>query len=176
MGSDDAMVLSADIRDSLLGHVRSSPARAGQRDKKGWLKLYTQDARVEDPVGTGTMVGHEGIGRFYDAFIAQTEVNFTQVFAPDIVTRSAKCTASDCRAAVGRWVEITSKLSTGLSVKVEAILVYEVVGSDDGFLISSLNTYWPVAAQFDQVLSQGMLGFRTMVAMSQSLVTNLGLN
>lgn len=162
------------IRSAILEHVYKSPQKAGEHDKAGWIALYAPDAVVEDPVGTGPMVGHENIGRFYNAFIAQNDINFTQVYMPDIVTRSAQCTTTECKAAVSRWVEISTTLSTGITVKVEAILVYEVVGSPTGLQIKALNTYWPLAAQMNQVLAYGLVGFQTGIQLSLDLLQHLG--
>lgn len=149
---------------------------AGKRDKEGWIGLYSDDASVEDPVGTGAQVGPEAIGHFYDAFIARNSVNFSRVFQPDVVSNASSCEPGDCHAYVGRSVEITTTLSTGLVVTVDPVLIYEVVGTPGGLRIGSLNTYWPLLAEFSQVTSQGALGVKTLAVMSASLLENLGVS
>ena len=41
-------------------------ARLGAGDRTGWIALFTEDARQEDPVGSPENVGHEAIGGFFD--------------------------------------------------------------------------------------------------------------
>lgn len=161
-------------RADIVGLVRSSPEIAGKHDKEGWIGLYASDASVEDPVGTGAQVGPKAIGHFYDAFIARNDVNFSRVFQPDVVSNASACELSDCHAYVGRSVEITTTLSTGLVVKVDPVLIYEVVGTAEGLRIGALRTYWPLLAEFGQVTSQGALGVETLAVMSASLLENLG--
>lgn len=162
-------------RTEIVELVRNSPIMAGRHDKEGWIGLYAADASVEDPVGTGAQVGPENIGHFYDAFIAKNDVNFSTVFQPDVVSNASACESNDCHAYVGRSVEITTTLSTGLVVKVDPVLIYEVVGTVEGLRIGALRTYWPLMAEFGQVTSAGALGVETLAVMSASLLENLGL-
>eukprot|EP00927_Polykrikos_kofoidii_P075754 TRINITY_DN72205_c0_g1_i1.p1 TRINITY_DN72205_c0_g1~~TRINITY_DN72205_c0_g1_i1.p1 ORF type:complete len:344 (+),score=43.76 TRINITY_DN72205_c0_g1_i1:74-1033(+) len=161
-------------RSEILNVVRESPTKAGAHDREGWLDLYTPHASLEDPKGTGAMIGREMIGRFYDAFIADNLVKFTQVFYPDIVSNASRCEPTDCQATVGRFVEITTTLSTGLVVKVSPVLIYEVVGTPHGLRINSLRTYWPLMDEFTQVLRKGFTAVPALMAMSASLLKNLG--
>ncbi|MFK7989087.1 MAG: nuclear transport factor 2 family protein [Sandaracinaceae bacterium] len=55
-----------------------SPARVLEKDKAGWLALFTEDAIVEDPVGAGVHAGKQALSRFWDVFIQpQVSVRFT---------------------------------------------------------------------------------------------------
>ncbi len=53
----------------LLAAVELSPQAAAAHDRAGWVGLFTEDGRIEDPVGSRPHIGHEQIGRFYDTFI-----------------------------------------------------------------------------------------------------------
>ena len=68
-------------RDELLRAAEASPEIAGRHDKSAWLALYSDDAVLEDPVGTpASRKGHrpgrlgDELGRFYEAFIAPSDI------------------------------------------------------------------------------------------------------
>ena len=65
MAPTDADVLSA---------VDRSLVAASARDRAGWLRLFTADGRVEDPVGSRPHVGAAQIARFYDTFIGPRQI------------------------------------------------------------------------------------------------------
>jgi hypothetical protein len=49
---------------ALLAAVERSPEAAAARDRGGWVGRFTDDGRIEDPVGARAHVGHVEIGRF----------------------------------------------------------------------------------------------------------------
>ena len=63
-------------RERLLAAVERSPQAAAAHDRAGWVALFTDDGRVEDPVGSRPHVGREQIGRFYDTFIGPRDIKF----------------------------------------------------------------------------------------------------
>ncbi len=44
----------------VLAAVERSPQAAAAHDRAGWVRLFTGDARVEDPVGSAAAGGHRG--------------------------------------------------------------------------------------------------------------------
>ena len=50
-------------REHLLAAVERSPRAASAHDRAGWLALFTDDGRVEDPVGSQPHVGRQGADR-----------------------------------------------------------------------------------------------------------------
>src|SRR4051794_18380104 len=50
------------IRETIDNYI----ARMTASDREGWLALFTEDATVEDPVGSEVKNGHAGIGEFWD--------------------------------------------------------------------------------------------------------------
>jgi hypothetical protein len=59
-------------REALLAVVERSPACVAVHDRAGWLDLFSDDAVVEDPVGSAPAPKASGVlGRFYDTFIAR---------------------------------------------------------------------------------------------------------
>jgi hypothetical protein len=157
-------------RDALLQIAKASPEIAGQRDKERWLALYSDDAIVEDPVGTpashaGRRLGHLGdeLGRFYEAFIASTALEF--VSRQDIV--------SDMH--VFRAVDIhTTNLKTGLKMKVPANLLYEIVSRDGGLAIRRMQAHWELNRMSRVLMSEGLLGMRTVAMLNWRMLRAFG--
>ncbi len=161
---------SSPDRDALLRTAQASPEIAGQHDKEGWLALYADDAVVEDPVGTpashkGKRPGRLGdeLGRFYEAFIAASGI--------DMVARRE--IVSDMH--VFRAVDIhTTNLKTGLKMKVPANLLYEIVWRDGGLSIRRMQAHWELNRMSRILMSQGLLGVRTIAVMNWSMLRAFG--
>jgi hypothetical protein len=161
---------SSPDRDALLRTAQASPAIAAQHDKERWLALYSDDAVVEDPVGTpashkGRRPGRLGdeLGRFYEAFIAASGINI--VARHEIV--------SDMH--VFRAVDIhTTNLQTGLKMKVPANLLYEFVTRDGEPAIRRMQAYWEVNRMGRIVMSQGLVGMWTIAVMNWSMLRAFG--
>jgi|GEM_PF-679954 len=157
-------------RDSLLRTAKASPEIAGRHEKERWLALYSDDAVVEDPVGTpasrkGKRPGRWGdeLGRFYEAFIAPSGIEM--VARRDVV--------SDMH--VFRAVDIhTTNLKTGLKMTVPANLLYELVARDGGLAIRRMQAHWEVNRMSRILMSQGMLGMRTIAVMNWSMLRAFG--
>lgn len=56
--------------DQIRATIASYADRLGALDRAGWVALFTDDARQEDPVGAPVNVGHEALGTFFDTMIA----------------------------------------------------------------------------------------------------------
>jgi len=157
-------------RDALLRTAKSSPEIAGRHDKEGWLALYSDDAVVEDPVGTpashrGRRPGRLGdeLGRFYEAFIAASGI--------DMVTRQD--IVSDMH--VFRAVDIhTTNLKTGLKMKVPANLLYEIVSREGGLSIRRMQAHWELNRMSRMLMGEGSLGLRTIAVMNWRMLRAFG--
>ena len=157
-------------RTALLRTAKASPEVAGQHDKEAWLALYSDDAVVEDPVGTpashsGRRPGRLGdeLGRFYEAFIAPTAIEM--VSHQDIV--------SDMH--VFRAVDIhTTNLKTGLKMKVPANLLYEIAARGDGLAIRRMQAHWELNRMSRMLMGKGSLGMRTIAVMNWSMLRAFG--
>ena len=158
-------------RDALLRTAKSSPEIAGRHDKEGWLALYSDDAVVEDPVGTpashrGRRPGRLGdeLGRFYEAFIAASGI--------DMVTRQD--IVSDMH--VFRAVDIhTTNLKTGLKMKVPANLLYEIISREGGLSIRRMQAHWELNRMSRMLMGEGSLGLRTIAVMNWRMLRAFGL-
>jgi steroid Delta-isomerase len=116
-----------------LGRASMAAVEAGDRD--AWLKLFAEDAVVEDPVGPSPFdpegKGHRGIeaiGAFYDTVIGVNDsIRFT-------IDKSILC--GDEVANIGM---IRIELPGGSAVEVDGIYIYRC--SPEG-KIASLRAFW----------------------------------
>ena len=157
-------------RDALLETAKASPEIAGKHEKDRWLALYSDDAVLEDPVGTpashrGRREGRLGdeVGRFYEAFIAPSGI--------EMVTR--RDIISDMH--VFRAVDIhTTNLKTGLQMKVPANLLYEIVRRGDGLAIRRMHAHWELNRMSRMLMAEGLRGARTIAVMNWSMLRAFG--
>lgn len=100
-----------------------------------WLKVYAEDAVIEDPVGPSWFDpdgkghhGHAGISAFWDKAIAPIE-QFTFT-----ITDSHAC-GNSC-ANIGT---ITTRFGDGTTVDTDLVMIYTV--NDEG-RVASMRAYW----------------------------------
>ncbi|SRR6266508_2883287 len=112
-----------------------SYAAVGTGVLEEWLKVYAEDAVIEDPVGPSWFDpegkghhGHEGISAFWDKAIAPIE-RFT------FHIHDSHANGSTC-ANVGT---ITTRFADGTVVDTDLVMVYTV--NEDG-LVQSMRAYW----------------------------------
>jgi hypothetical protein len=100
---------------SILALVQTSPELVFAHDREGWLGLFSQDAYIEDPMGSPPAPKSDGtLGRFWDTFIADSEIVFE--------VRRDLVSGHD----VFRDVVIHTKIGASVRVDVEAYLLYQV--------------------------------------------------
>jgi steroid Delta-isomerase len=59
--------------DAVLHTIERYQSTFSADDREGWLALFTDDAVLEDPVGSPPHEGREAIAAFWDAVHARTE-------------------------------------------------------------------------------------------------------
>ncbi|RMF19610.1 MAG: transporter [Candidatus Dadabacteria bacterium] len=141
--------------------VARSPVLVAARDRAAWVELFCPDATVEDPVGTRPANGRDEIGRFWDTFIASTDIVF-DVHA-DLVGGPF----------VFRDVTINTTLDGSVKIAVPAHLVYELSDTDET-CIRSLGAYWPLRRMIPQVLGTGLRGSAVMLRLTMRMLSNGG--
>jgi hypothetical protein len=156
--------------EHLLKVVDASPERVAAHDKRGWLALFTEDATVEDPVGSmpnrrgqGSRHGDDELSRFYDTFIEPNRISFEII--EDFVASWE----------VARDVIIHTILPTGLSIMVPAHLIYRLREVEGELKIHQLLAHWELPRMSKQALSEGLKGLRTMAALSWHMVRIQGI-
>jgi hypothetical protein len=117
------------LRD-LVAFVDQSPACVAAHQKEAWLKLFADDAVVEDPVGTPPARKADGtLAKFWDTFIAPNAVRFEIL--------GDRVQGSD----VLRDAVIHTRMRGGASVSVPAYVLYELEGSGER-RIRRLAAHW----------------------------------
>jgi hypothetical protein len=130
-------------RDARLRTARLSPEIANRHDRDAWLALYTDDAVVEDPVGTPACRGKD-LRRFYAAFIAQTSIRIEERL--DVVVRDT----------VVRDVVLHVTLPGGGRAEIPAFLEYDLDPS--GERVRRMRAYWDARRNGRAMMAQGARG------------------
>lgn len=147
-------------REQLLAAVERSPRAAGAHDRAGWVGLFTDDGRVEDPVGSRPHVGSEQIGRFYDTFIGPRDIKFHRDL--DIVFGTA----------VLRDLELEVTMGAGVTMYIPAFLRYDLREANGDWRIGQLRAYWELPAMTRQFLRSGPRAVSPGLQLSRGLLSN----
>jgi ketosteroid isomerase-like protein len=143
-----------------LDLVKRSPEVVGRHDKAAWLDLFTDDARVEDPVGAGAHVGKQSLSAFWDVFIAPHAVTFHpkgDFQQGDVVVRHVDIST------------ITAVDSAPLVVP--AIIEYRVREGR----IASLRAFWEPARAVGWYAKHGARGIGGLLSHGGRMTLGLGL-
>ncbi len=149
-------------RSALIDVVDRSPLMAADHDRAGWVGLFTDDGRVEDPVGSRPHVGPQQIGRFYDTFIAPREIVFHH--EADIVSDTT----------VIRDVVLEVGMGPVVTMRIPAVLRYDLREIDDAWRIERLRAYWELPAMMVQFACNGAAAGPQALELSRALIRNQG--
>lgn len=144
----------------LLAVVEQSPRAAAAHDRTGWVALFTDDGRVEDPVGSRPHVGPAKIGAFYDTFIAPRDIEFHRNL--DIVGDSV----------VVRDVGLEVTMARGVTMRIPAFLRYHLREINGEWRFAVLQAYWELPAMMRQFLQHGPRAVVPGLRLSQALLRN----
>jgi hypothetical protein len=122
--------------------------------------LFTDEGRVEDPVGSRPHVGPTQIGRFYDTFIGPRDIDFHRDL--DIVDGSS----------VIRDLELEVAMGSSVTMRIPAFLRYDLRQVDGEWKIATLRAYWELPAMVLQFLRNGAAALPAGVQLSQGLMRN----
>jgi hypothetical protein len=147
----------------LLAAVERSPAAAAAHDRAGWVRLFTQDGCIEDPVGSRPHVGRTQIGRFYDTFIDPRHITFHRDL--DVVAGTS----------VIRDLTLEVTMGASVTMTIPAFLRYDLRPADCGWAISHLRAYWELPAMVLQFLGHGANAVPASLQLSRALLGNQGL-
>ncbi|MCV7343964.1 ketosteroid isomerase family protein [Mycolicibacterium rhodesiae] len=147
-------------RATLIDVVDRSPLMAADHDRAGWVGLFTDDGRVEDPVGSRPHVGPVQIGRFYDTFIAPRRIVFRH--EADIVSG----------ATVIRDVVLDVGMGPAVTMHIPAVLRYDLRELTEDWRIERLRAYWELPAMMVQFARNGLAAVPQAVDLSHALIRN----
>jgi hypothetical protein len=149
-------------RERLLAAVECSPQAAAAHDRAAWVGLFTEDGRIEDPVGSRPHVGHEQIGRFYDTFIGPRDITFHRDL--DIVVGTT----------VLRDLELEVAMGSAVTMYIPAFLRYDLREVNGEWKIGELRAYWELPAMILQFLRTGSDALGPALNLSKGLLSNQG--
>ena len=150
-------------RSDLVDAVDRSPLMAAEHDRAGWVGLFTDDGRVEDPVGSRPHAGPAAIGRFYDTFIAPRQIAF-QIDA-DIVSETT----------VIRDVVLEVGMGPAVTMRIPAVLRYDLRDVANQWRIERLRAYWELPAMVVQFTGNGLAAGPQALELGRALIRNQGL-
>lgn len=152
------------VHAQLLAAVERSPAAAAAYDRTGWVGLFTADGRIEDPVGSVPHEGTDEIGRFFDTFIAPRRI----VFHRDLDIVSGNSVIRDLTLEVG--------MGTAVTMRIPAMLRYDLQSVEGSWRIERLRAYWELPAMMLRFLGSGLAAGSQALALASSLLRNQGLS
>jgi hypothetical protein len=147
-------------RSELLAAVERSPEAAAAHDKAGWVGLFTEDAWIEDPVGSHPHVGRQRIGRFYDTFIGPRQITFHR----DVDIVKGTSVIRDLTLEV--WMGATVRMM------IPAFLRYDLGQAESDWKIERLRAYWELPAQMAQFLRHGTASVPASMQLASALLRN----
>ncbi|AHK28446.1 hypothetical protein OPAG_02834 [Rhodococcus opacus PD630] len=146
----------------LLAAVGRSPSAVAVHDRAAWVGLFSDGARVNDPVGSRPHVGTAAIERFYDTFIAPNSITF-QV-KRDVV----------CGMSVVRDLDLETRMSTGVVLTVPMHLRYDLVAESGVVAVDALYAHWELPVMIAQLARAGWRGAAASVKLAPQLLSNQG--
>lgn len=153
-------MIPSDDDSALLAAVERSPTAAGAHDRTGWVGLFTDDARIEDPVGSRPHVGRTQIGRFYDTFIGPRQITFHRDL--DIVTGTS----------VIRDLTLEVQMGEHVRMMIPAFLRYDLRESESDWQIERLRAYWELPAMVAQFARHRLKALPASLQLSAGLARN----
>ena len=151
-------------RDTILALVERSPRCVGAHDRDGWLALFSDDAWIEDPVGSPQAHKRTGVlARFWEAFIAPNRIRFE-------VSADHTFGAGTFRDAV-----IHTTTPSGLTVAVQAYLEYRVDPSSQGTKVERMRAFWSLRKMVWFVATSGPRAWFAMTSLFVGMIRSLGL-
>lgn len=150
------------LRSELIAAVDRSPRATAAHDRAEWVGLFAVDGRLEDPVGSRPHVGPVQIGRFYDTFTAPRRIVFHH--DADIV----------CGSTVVRDVVLEVGMGPTVTMRIPAVLRYDMRTVADDWRIERLRAYWELPAMMLQFLGNGPSAVPQALSLARSLLANQG--
>jgi hypothetical protein len=151
-------------REQLLEVVRRSPALVALHDRQGWLDLFSEDALIEDPIGTPPAGKASGfLARFWDTFIAPHEIRF-EVKRDHFLGRD-----------VMRDVLIHTRINDHVQIDVPAYLLYQLEERDGALHVRRMAAHWELAKLSLGALKLGPRAWLPMTRLFARMLARMGL-
>ncbi len=151
-------------REAILAVVEQSPVLVGEHQREQWFDLFTDEAVIEDPVGSPAAAKATGVmARFWDAFIAPNKITFD-------VSADYTFANSTLRDAV-----IHTTTPSGVSVDVEAYLEYRVCTRAGAQKVERMRAFWSLRKMVLFVVKSGPSAWFAMTGLFAGMIKHLGI-
>jgi steroid Delta-isomerase len=115
-------------RASIQKTIDSYLAAFTANDRAGWLECFTEDAWIEDPVGTSRRTGRDAIGAFWDEAHA----------VPDTI----ELRSSGLTTIIGSEAAFTMQARPSLGGEVYVIDIIDLMTFDDDAKITTMRAFF----------------------------------
>lgn len=154
---------SAPSREALHAVIERSPACVAAHDREGWLGLFTDEASIEDPVGSAAVPKAGGaLGRFYDTFIAPHQIKFA-------IRRDHYLGLDVFRDAV-----IHTRVRPGVEVEVAAYLLYQLDQDTGELRVRRMAAHWQLLHMTQVAMGMGPRAWWAMTGLFARMVRIMG--
>ncbi len=159
-----SLLPNAPSRESIRALVARSPDRVAAHDRDGWLALFSDEAFIEDPVGSAPAPKAGGVlGKFYDTFIAPHDIRFD--------VRDDYFLGND----VFRDVNIHTRVQAGVEVDVAAYLLYQLDETPGALHVRRMAAHWTLAKMTGVAMAMGPRAWWAMTRLFLRMVGVMGL-
>jgi ketosteroid isomerase-like protein len=150
-------------REALLSVVERSPACVAAHDRAGWLALFTDDAVIEDPVGSAPVPKEGGVlERFYDTFIGPHEIRF-EILRDHVLGND-----------VFRDAVIHTRVREGVEVQVSAYLLYQIEDRGGALFVRRMAAHWTLARMTSIAMRMGPRAWLAMTGLFARMLGIMG--
>jgi hypothetical protein len=150
--------------EQLLAVVERSPQLVAIHDRQGWLDLFSDDAVVEDPIGSPPALKASGLlGRFWDTFIAPHQIEFE--------VKRDLFSGRD----VFRDVIIHTRITDRVQIDVPAYLLYQLEERGGTLHVRRLAAHWELARLSLGALKLGPRAWLPMTRLFARMIGRMGL-
>jgi ketosteroid isomerase-like protein len=148
----------------LIDVVARSPALVALHDREGWLALFSDDARVEDPLGSPPAPKASGqLASFWDTFIGPHEIRFE--------VRRDHVRGND----VVRDVVIHTRIGEHVRIAVPAYLLYQLDDGGGELRVLRMAAHWELARLSLGALKLGPRAWVALTVMFARMLRRMGL-
>lgn len=150
----------------LIKPVNGYVSAIKKNDKEAWLKYFSQNAVIEDPVGSDPYKkkdeDNSELEIFYDTNIAENNISFDN--KKDIV----------CGMDVFRDAVITIIPENGLEIKVKTYSLFQMTKDNGEVKINRLAAFWEMREMTEQLTGNGFKGFSSAMSFFWDMLSNQG--
>jgi steroid Delta-isomerase len=103
----------SDQAETIRSTIRAYQTTFSENDRAAWIALFVEDAILDDPVGTRRVVGHGGLGEFWDEIHAAGHHSYVVPLTTPAVCGLEAAWAFEVHVEAGDVEHVTSIVDVG---------------------------------------------------------------